>query len=62
MNMDSNAALALLVRLSEEIDSETTTDYEGAVLAEEMAIAFDGLNQWIVSGGALPDAWQKIGA
>lgn len=58
--MDPDAALERLRELAKATDPDGDGDYEDPVyLLEEMAVVFDGLDQWLSSGGFLPQAWQK---
>lgn len=55
--MDPDAARAELCRLSTEI-GHAETDEEIAVLAEEMATVWDGLDAWMRLGGDPPKVWR----
>jgi hypothetical protein len=59
--MDPNAALNLLRELSNQIDL-ATDDHTTTALAMDMIAAFEGLDNWIKMGGALPDDWSKRNA
>jgi hypothetical protein len=55
--MDPNAALELIRRLVKE--SDTCTDNQAPHLLEQLAVAVDGLDEWLSRGGFLPDPWQR---
>lgn len=56
--MDPNAALAELDELAVFVASEEIEDLDAFVRsANEMAIKYQALNDWLTGGGFLPTAW-----
>jgi hypothetical protein len=59
--MDPNTALAEILAKLDQVDKLNTDTPEGQnhalSLFVEIGWSFDGLNEWIMRGGALPDAW-----
>jgi hypothetical protein len=56
--MDPNAALARLRDLANGIDKENDHG-RLAYLAEDMAVVFEGLDDWLSNGGFLPAEWRR---
>lgn len=52
MIMDPNEALRMLRQLA-----STLLDSHDLSVAEDLAEHFQGLDEWIMRGGLLPDAW-----
>lgn len=67
--MDPNATLRLARHLSSEIDRAINQHAETPLneqdihhlidRASDLAILFDGLDEWLSKGGFLPDDWHR---
>jgi len=61
--MDPDAALARIRELASGIitgaDSLEMDDYDLSIDGQDLAEAFQGLDEWIMKGGFLPKDWRK---
>lgn len=57
--MDPNEALKRMRELSEELD-RCDDEWTRSQLAEEMAMVWGGLDQWLTNGGRLPSEWYDV--
>lgn len=56
--MDSNAALARIREVVQELDGETD-EFKYGQLGEELCQLVQGLDEWLSRGGFLPQAWER---